>query len=45
MKKCPFCGTVIEDDATRCPQCKAGIPHEEKKTEPEPEKVKKRRSE
>ena len=44
MKKCPFCGASIADDVYHCPKCKAGIPHEVKK-EPEPEKVKKRRSE
>lgn len=31
MKKCPFCGWSVEDEATRCEHCFAGIPHEEPK--------------
>ena len=46
MKKCPYCGWSIEDDAKQCPKCKAGIPHEEKVTnEPdEPERVSRRKN-
>lgn len=43
MKKCPYCGFVIADDACHCPKCKAGIPHEGTKKNEEPEKVSKRR--
>ena len=29
MKKCPYCGQAVEDDACHCPKCFAGIPCEE----------------
>lgn len=29
MKKCPYCGKVVEDTATGCPKCHAGFPQNE----------------
>ena len=31
MKKCPYCGHEVKDDATKCDKCYAGIPNEESK--------------
>ena len=33
MKKCPYCGQVVEDNVFHCPKCCAGIPHEENKND------------
>ena len=30
MKKCLYCGHIADENAVRCPQCKAGFPVEEK---------------
>ncbi len=29
-RKCPFCKSVIDDEATRCPHCTSELPKEEK---------------
>ena len=31
MKKCPYCGHEMADDATKCEQCFVGFPNEEPK--------------
>lgn len=48
MKKCPYCGHVVEDDIVHCPKCLAGIPHEaenkkEESGEAEPEGIRRKR--
>lgn len=30
MKKCPYCGRAVEDNATACNHCFAEITHEQK---------------
>lgn len=33
MKKCPYCGHEMADDATKCEKCFVGFPSEEPKQE------------
>lgn len=43
MKKCPYCGCEVDDQATACNHCFAEIPNEPKHEEPEQENVPKRK--
>lgn len=45
MKKCPFCGSAIEDNCECCPKCKAAIPHEKQKEPDKPVRVKRNNKE
>ena len=44
MKKCPYCGQIVEDDVFHCPKCLAGIPHEEEQKQEKSDEVPKRRN-
>ena len=37
MKKCPYCGHEVADDATQCDKCCAGFPNESVKQEEQSE--------
>ena len=34
MKKCPYCGTGVDDNVFHCPKCRAEIPAEKPKKKP-----------
>lgn len=42
MKKCPYCGHINDDNATRCDRCYAGFPAEEKRQEGKPRRNEKK---
>ena len=44
MKKCPYCGHMIEDNVYHCPKCFAGIPHETEQKQEKSEEVATRRN-
>lgn len=38
MRKCPYCGTGVENEQTVCPKCRAEIPAEKPKAKKPKEK-------